>query len=220
MNSVIVVEGRGDQSFIEGFLAEIGKSAVKPFPPKELKLGVWGNGIDNLLKVIPLLINKIRAQDINQAGILVDADFAGENGGFSLRRQQITEALAKEGYAIPLPEDNSAGELFFHPNELAPIGLFIMPNHKDDGMLEDILKNMVNKNPYIQVLQHAKNVVQALNPKLFNDPLHISKAEIGTFLAWQKRPPADVKICLTNKIFDANTPAAELLKKWIDTVFV
>jgi hypothetical protein len=212
----------GDKNFIEGFLAAIGKKSVESFPPKEL--GVRGNGVDNVCKAIPLLVNKILDGTYTNAGILVDADFAGttQHSGFILRRKQITDLLAKSGYVItPMPgSGDPPGERFFHPDGHAPIGLFIMPNHNDDGMLEDILKGMIDAVPYTVVFQHAKGVVQALENKLFDDRLHISKAEIGTFLAWQKRPPAEIKACISSKIFNVGTPAGNLLKRWLEDVFV
>lgn len=219
MNKLLLVEGLGDQSFVEGFLSVIGKPDITPFPPKQL--GGPSNGVSNVLKVIPLLINQILSGTTSEAGILVDADTTGVNGGFTLRRQEITSALQSAGYTIPaapLP-GTPPGELFTHPAGHASIGLFILPNHRDDGMLEDVLKNMVTSAPYSGLLQHATTVVGALTPKLFNDPLHRSKAEINTFLAWQNPPPAQVRACVTSQIFDATSPAATNLVHWLNMVF-
>lgn len=45
------------------------------------------------------------------------------------------------------------------------------------------------------------------------------KAEIGTFLAWQQRPPAYTGVCIDKDIFLATSPAANDFSQWINTVF-
>jgi hypothetical protein len=216
----ILVEGNGDKYFITGFLGKIGLGNVIACPPKQLD--AKSDGIDNLMKIIPLLINKIKELEVSKAAIMIDADYAGHgNGGFHARRQQITDRLALEGYIIDAydPKTPQAGEIFTHPGGLAQVGLFIMPNHKDDGMLEDMLKNMVTDAPYADVMKHAISTVDALPNKLFDTTLHTSKAEIGTFMAWQRKPPAHAGASVRDNIFDVNATACAGLTAWLNAVF-
>lgn len=219
MSEVILVEGLGDVDFLSGFLRKIGKQNVSPFPPKPL--GATGNGVSHVISTIPLLINKILAGEITKAAIVVDADYAGVNGGFLARRTEIATRLVAAGYIVPpVPVIGvPPGEIFVHPAGHASIGLFIFPNHKDDGMLEDLLKAMVADPQYAAVLQHAITVVNDPPAKFFNPVLHTAKAEIGTFLAWQQRPPAYTGVCIDKDIFLATSPAANDFSQWINTVF-
>jgi hypothetical protein len=219
MSEVILVEGVGDADFVIGFLAKVGKTGVGAFPPKPL--GGSGNGVGNVISIIPLLINKILTGDFTKAAIVVDADYTGINGGFVARRAEIVNKLSDAGYVVPpMPATGSPpGEIFIHPSGQAPIGLFIMPNHHDDGMLEDLLKQMVVDAPCSALLQHAVNVVSAPPAKFFNLAIHSSKAEIATFLAWQKRPPAHVNVCVEQDIFLATSPAANDFLQWVNRVF-
>ncbi len=218
----IVVEGAGDKSFIQGFLRKIGKPDVKPYPPKEI--GGTGNGVSNVIKYIDLLISKIEAGEVSEAAILVDADYPESNGGFAARRGEITNKLALTGYVIPpwTSNENPAGEIF-HPkseiNNLIPIGLFIMPNHHADGMLEDLLKSMITSEQQSRLLQHAVASTDTLPNKLFNTHLHLSKAEIGSFLAWQKEPSAPIGKAIKEDIFSVDAPGCARLKDWLDLVF-
>lgn len=218
-NELILVEGTGDQDFIGGLLKEIGKTGVEPFPPRQL--GGPSNGINNVIKMIPVLMNLILDGTTTKAAILIDADYTGHNGGFAARRKQVTDLLAIEGYVIPvIPTVNAdIGEVFNHPDGRTAIGLFILPNHKDDGMLEDMLAGMVTDEPYRGLLNHAKAVVNSLPITLFNLILHTSKAEVGTFMAWQKKPPAHAGACVRDSIFNANAPASADLLNWIHRVF-
>jgi hypothetical protein len=219
MSKVILVEGLGDADFITNFTRAIGKGDIEPFPPKNL--GRNGNGISNVIAAIPLLLNKILAGDITKAAIVVDADYTGINGGFSVRRTQVAAHLSAAGYMIPVSPTPGAppGEIFTHPDGRAPVGLYILPNHNNDGMMEDLLKQMVLNSPYDAVLQHAIATVGALPTKLYNPTLHTAKAEVGTFLAWQDKPPAFVGGCVQQGIFQANAPAAQDFLNWINLVF-
>jgi hypothetical protein len=216
MSGGILVEGPGDEDFIKGFLKKIGKQDVEVFPPKHL--GGSGNGINNVLGFIPVLINQLRTGIIDKAAIVVDADYTGINGGFSIRRKQITDLLAVDGYAIPVnpPAQAGRGEIFFNSLGQEPIGLFILPDHQNDGMLENFLKTLVVDSPYTAVLEHATATVGALPNVLFNQQLHTAKAEIGTFLAWQRRPPSYASICLLDNIFDASAASAQDFVSWVN----
>jgi hypothetical protein len=220
MNQFILTEGLGDKDFIIGLLKKIGKAHVDCFPPKDI--GGPSNGIDNVVKVIPLVINKIVAGEASSVAILIDADYTGiENGGFTSRRKQVTDILANNGYVIPplTPTTISAGEVFNHPKYSAPIGLFIMPNHKDDGMLEDLLKQLVTQSPHVEILSHAITAVKTLPSTLFNQILHTSKAEVNAFLSWQRKPPARSSACIEHSIFDASSPAISGLIGWVNSIF-
>lgn len=219
MSEVILVEGLGDVDFIDGFMKKIGKAHVTSFPPKPL--GGAGNGVSNVISIIPLLINKIIAGDFTKAAIVVDADYTGVNGGFLARRNEIRAKLISSGYSVPQsPLAGAApGEIFTHPNGHAPIGLFIFPDHQSDGMLEDLLKKMVIDPNQSALMQHAMTVVGNPPAKFFNTQLHTSKAQIGTFLAWQQRPPAFTNVCLSQDIFDVSAPAVTDFLAWINRVF-
>lgn len=216
MSGGMLVEGPGDADFIIGFLKKIGKHNVAVFPPKHL--GGSGNGINNVLAFIPVLINQLRTGVIDKAAIVVDADYTGINGGFLFRRKQITDVLAANGYVIPMnsPAHRGCGEVFFSSGGQEPIGLFIMPDHQSDGMLENFLKTLVVNPPYSAVLEHASVTVGALPNVLFDQRLHTAKAEIGTFLAWQRRPPSYVSACLLDNIFDTSAAGAQDFVKWMN----
>lgn len=217
MKNNILSEGMGDQDFVIKLLAKIQKSGIECFPPKAL--GSTGNGVPNVIRMIPVLVNKILSNDISKAAIIVDADYTGINGGFTLRRQQVTTELAKFGFVIhPFDPSKPPGEIFYHPT-LEPMGLYIFPNHSDDGMLEDLLKKMVSEQKQVDLLSHAVQSVANLPHKLFNTTLHTSKAEIGAFLSWQHKPPAYTGVCVDEDIFDANAPSCAPFIQWLNSVF-
>lgn len=143
---VIQVEGKGGKEFSLGLLAKLGKKGVRPTPPNESS--TLGNGGDNVIKYIPQLIAAIEADEVTHAAIVVDADHTTNNGGFAARRHQIAEVLASSGFVNLEQNGTAAGEIFTHPTNPAAIGLFILPNHQDDGMLEDLLKEMVVHHPW------------------------------------------------------------------------
>jgi hypothetical protein len=64
-----------------------------------------------------------------------------------------------------------------------------MPTHKGDGMLEDFIKQAIGPGQPQKLLEQAIGCVDQLPKelKLFSD-FHQTKAEIYTWLAWQKPP--------------------------------
>ena len=83
----LLVEGYTDTLFVKGVLSVIGVPGVSITPPKEM--GANGNGISNVMRLLPAMLAKIQSGDFDRFGILVDADYAGVNGGFVQRRQEI-----------------------------------------------------------------------------------------------------------------------------------
>ncbi len=61
-----------------------------------------------------------------------------------------------------------------------------MPNNCAEGMLEDWIKESVEESETL-LLDHAINTTNNLPNKKFKS-IHSSKAEVATWMAWQKMP--------------------------------
>ena len=215
MSIAILVEGPGDQDFINSLLKKLGINNVTSFPPS--RLSGLGNGISNVIKNIPVLVRELSAGTYASAGILVDADYAGINGGFVSRRQEITDELLANGYSI----DGSfagIGDRFLDGASSLPIGLYVLPDHSNDGMLEDLIKTMVTSTDQVSLLSQACIAVSGVTPKLFRTDIHQSKAEVNTFLAWQKKPPAYFGTLVEENHLDETVPSCGEIIRWINSL--
>jgi hypothetical protein len=212
----LLVEGWGDKEFFSAYcqLLEITNVAITP---KNINANK-GDGCSNLVASLPILLGKIQAGDVDRLGIILDADYPPDNnGGFVNRRTLIATELKAFGYVIPRTCNHAKGEIFDHPNGLPNIGLWIMPNHKNDGMLEDFIKNLISDVTQIGLLNHASNSISKLPTTLFNTELHLTKAEVSTWRAWQKRPGNDLQYALRNGLLDRSK--ATNFEKWLIRVF-
>lgn len=214
---MLLVEGEGDQEFFKSYCELLHISVVDVFPPKNINPST-GNGWSNLVSNLPMLLNKIKAGDIDKLGIVLDADYPPDNnGGFSKRRQLVTDELIKFGYNVPMPPKKNSGEIFEHPDGLPSVGLWIMPNHQSDGMLEGFIENMVSDATQISLLNHAEQSINTLPTTLFDKKLHQTKAKVFTWRAWQKRPGIPLNKALLDGLLD-RTKAGNF-EDWLIRVF-
>jgi hypothetical protein len=191
---IIVVEGEADRQVIECLCEVIGISPeIKMFTPKDLtklQLAELDTGISKpadtktgIYNILKSLLKQLENGDLENLAIVVDADQTGSNlGGFNETLKQIQQRL------IPYQlTDSTNGLIFTHPHGGSPIGVWIMPNNQDDGMIESWLAHCIHhhENP---LFQKAKNNTpqQTEQPKFGEH--HRTKAEVATWLAWQKKP--------------------------------
>lgn len=213
----LLVEGYTDTLFVRGVLKIAGISDVTITPPKEL--GASGDGISNVIKLIPAMLAKIQSNDFDCFGVLVDADYAGVNGGFIQRRQEIENFLFPIGYAR-LPPDPLCpfGDQYSHPS-LTAIHLGIFPDHATDGMVEHLLSASVSVGQQSILYSYVQTCLAGLPAILYKPALHSKKAEISTLMAWQASPGMDTGIAMKTGVFDTTQPGFDNFLKWLRKVF-
>jgi hypothetical protein len=164
-----LVEGSCDMVFLERFYRLLNIQGVSIQLPGDCNVAnIKGGGVSKIPKVLPELLQDIEDGNLQKLAVVADADHAGISGGFSERWHQLTAPLAEAGYDItPLPTEEYKGSLFEHQEGLPPVGLWIMPNHKDDGMLEDLIIQTVCEGQQSVLLDKAEKGLNELPVKLF-----------------------------------------------------
>ncbi|MEQ1662542.1 MAG: DUF3226 domain-containing protein [Thiobacillus sp.] len=222
---VLLVEGTDDRDFFNAALKQTGLQNVRiePKTPRDSSDKIKRNGVDNLLTALELQINKLFEADGPEAlGVVLDADHkTGDPScdfGFSVRRNQVVTILARHGWQ-PALSGLSMGEIFQNSNGLPLIGLWVMPDHQNDGMLEDFVTLLVKGLDQQTLLAHAQHTVSHLPTKLFNPALHTTKANIATWRAWQKPPGTSLSNLIGHGALDLSlSPAAEFID-WLKATF-
>lgn len=215
--SELLVEGNDDQTFFSAHLNLIGIANVNIRAPKSLDANT-GDGWPNLVKNLPILLQQIKAGDVDKFGIVLDADYLPDNnGGFVKRFQLVSEELTKFGYITPSKPNHNLGEIFIHPDGLPSVGLWIMPDHQSDGMLEGFVESMVSDATQISLLNHAEQSIKSLPATLFNPKLHLTKAKVFTWRAWQKSPGISLSRALKDSILDRSKSVN--FENWLKQVF-
>lgn len=223
-NRILFVEGADDQHTIwaicehfkteETFVVEIpdrtGKINRKAKPTE---LG----GIDNVLKAARLSLIA-GSSAIERIGIVIDAD---EN--LNARWQSVLSILEKAGFK-DLPDLPDSAGTIIKQEFLPTFGVWIMPDNKINGMLEDFLEFLVpdkEKNPiWTKAVKCSREVLEEIEQdKRFGD-IHLSKAQIHTYLAWQKECGKPFGLSITAKYLQTDNPNCEEFVEWLKRLFV
>ena len=185
-------------------------------PPKDL--GGTHNtkgGVINHLK--NALLPQLADGTMTHIAAIVDADYAAHGGGYTNTMDRLSEALAPFGFTLEPEQVENSGLCFKNADGLADFGLWIMPRSQHEGMLEDWVKSCVDENEQA-LFEHATNAVQQLAAPKF--PTHkISKAEVATWLAWQKEPGHGLYHLITESLLNRQSPLFVELEQWLEKVF-
>jgi hypothetical protein len=229
-DAILLVEGRCDVFFLENLRRLLDIQGISIKPPGGCNIqNIKGGGVSKIPTALPKLLRRLESGSLKKLGVVADADHTGINdGGFSERWSQLTYPLEEVGYAISSPPTQIyKGSLFEHPEGLPPVGLWLMPNHKDDGMLEDLVKQTVCDGQQRDLLDKAENCLNELPVKLFEPEgrqHRRAKAIVYTWLAWQEKPGQDLMSTINPKESEKNlinlqSDEITAFKYWLKRVF-
>ena len=215
---VLLVEGPSDVDFFARLVRQLeGKRPIEVRPPRDYDRK---NTVTVIPGLLPDLVKQLGTGQIAQLGIVADADHHS-GGGASARWDAIAEPLRAGGYHVPskLPKRPNLGSMFKHPDGLPPVGVWLMPDHQSNGMLEDlILRAAADAVPQPDLLRHARGAINDLPSRLFG-ATHTSKALVYTWLAWQRRPGLGLSVALDADLLDRDREPLKGLVAWLGQVF-
>ncbi len=218
--NILLVEGASDQKFFNQLLAGFSSQVeIEPKIPRDVDARIFRNGLQPLYLQLKLQVDLLIRGQISRLGVIVDADHSTQElNGFNNRRDQLTSILRGKGFIITdTPNQKNNGEIFTHPSG-AEIGIWIMPNHFSDGMIEDLFISATQPSQN-GLLNHAKTAIGNLGElKAFADH-HDSKAHLSTWLAWQKEPGISPSYAYHQGLFEKDHPNFIALITWLKKVF-
>jgi len=143
-------------------------------------------------------------------GIVLDADV-----NLSGRWESIRAKLSKHGYDFtdaPVKEGS-----VLNCEGMPNLGVWIMPNNQDVGMLEDFCATLIVP-AHLGVAKEAVRNVENMDVSSFKS-VHRSKADIHTYLAWQDEPGRPLGQSITSKVLNAETETATVFMAWLNKLF-
>lgn len=204
--NILLVEGKDDEHVIYAIRDSYGvdKDSFK-IQDKQ--------GIDNLFEGFE--VNLIEGSDANKCiGIVIDADT-----NLNSRWQKTVSVLTKAGYQEILPAPDKDGTIIkedFKPK----VGVWIMPDNQIRGMLEDFLSFLVpEKDKVWEKAVECSAEVLEMEEETFSE-IHLSKAQIHAYLAWQKEPGKPFGTSITAKYLQADNPQCEKFVEWLKRLFI
>jgi hypothetical protein len=197
----LLVEGNDDQHVVWAI--------CKQFQIKQTFDVIDLEGIDNLME--DLLVRPKQA-DISRLDIVLDADTDSRG-----RWQQVQDKLTKFGYQLP-DSPNSLGTIVA-AKEMPQVGVWLMPNNQDPGMIEDFIRFLVPAGD--ERLALAEETIDALEARSLQQyiPNHRAKALIHTWLAWQKNPGTPLGQAITKRYLTTDTALCQQFATWLNRLF-
>lgn len=169
------------------------------------------NGVDELLK--PGAIGaEVRASGLQALGVVIDA-----NGDAARRWNQIKSRIDDEFPS--LPENVPRNGLEVVHSEGPRFGIWIMPDNRFSGTLEDFLVQLIPSESQ-NLYELAQNCVATAkrNGASFKDS-HQTKAEIHTWLSWQDEPGKQLHEAVHHRVLDPERPESGPFVAWFRKLF-
>lgn len=208
----LLVEGRDDQWSIIALVSRHGLSFEDSSMPRVAAAGDESEtddagGVSRLLATI-----SGAAKNYPHVGIVLDADL-----DLPARWQAVGDRLREVGIEVPA-EIPPEGLIVRGVLADYRLGVWIMPDNRSPGMLEDFLSRLVPQDDPTWDLACESTVrAQALGAPL--SPLHRSKGELHTWLAWRAQPGRPFGTALTAHYLQSDTPEALAFLKWFRDLF-
>ena len=170
-------------------------------------------GVDSLLVAIPLQI-KLSKEKGDVVGIVIDADDSPD-----ARWQSLRDIFVNAGYPNVPRRPDPDGTILESPEGtfLPRAGVWIMPDNKTPGILEDFLRFLVPERQSA-LFAHAERSVATVPERRFSEN-DTPKALIHTWLAWQKDPGKPYGTAIASKFMDSRLPQARALAGWLRRLF-
>ena len=203
--NILLVEGTDDEHVLRHICGGHGIPA-----PDEVKRS---GGADRLLKYIPTQLNLSRGED-DVVGVVMDAD-----ADLGARWQSLRDIFARAGYPNVPNRPDPNGTILDEPSGtfLPRAGVWLMPDNKTPGILEDFLRFLV-PDRQSALFAHAERSVATVPERLFSEN-DAPKAVIHTWLAWQEEPGRPYGTAITARFLDSELPQARPLADWLGRLF-
>lgn len=163
-----------------------------------------------ILKRLNALI--IQPDPPKAVGVMIDAD----NPDVAGRWQQIQQKIKSHNYIFPKMPDPDGTILCDNPGKPV-LGIWLMPNNQDPGMLEDFLIKLADQNAVSAALQCVE-MAKSKGVTTFKDA-HFSKSLIHTYLAWQDEPGKPFGQSITAHALKPDTEIANIFVEWLKELF-
>ena len=213
---ILLVEGKADEAFYKEVcrIRELNID-VKVAPPREL--GGAFNSKGGVLDLLPALLNQLPDGRVERLGVIVDADYKSSNGlGYEETFARIATLFGQYGFAHA-KDSNSSGAIFKSADNLPDIGLWVMPDNQGEGMLEDWIKKVII-NTEDELMSAAVAATQSVVQKKFKS-IHVAKAEIATWLAWQEKPGNGLEYTVKMGLLDLNAQHFSAFSNWLQEIY-
>ncbi len=196
---LLIVEGKDECNFFEALLKHEHVNGVQV-----ISVG----GKDKFKTELPNLVNGDGFSEVDILGFIRDAEENQAQSAFS----SICSTLKKNN----LPAPKSINQVIIQQN--IRIGVFIMPNNVDEGMLEDLCLQSINRNPLYRCVD--KYFECCLSQISENKKINIAKAKVQAYLATQNSLVSSLGLAAKKGYWDLEDSCFVDIKKFLHNLFM
>lgn len=192
---MLAVEGKDECYFFEALLDDMGITECQIYDIK---------GKDNFKAKIPALV---KTSDLDFEIVKVFAIIRDADGDHLGAFESISSIVKRTGLKEPLKVGT-----FSDGNP--KVGIFIMPGHSENGMLEDLCLQTVKNQPVMKHVDHYIDCVQ----KIEDGPKIIAKAKAQVYLASKPVTVYSTGLGAKKKYWDFTSDALVRLKEFLENM--
>jgi hypothetical protein len=198
-----------------------GKYAGHVIRGRDAREGEEGGGDTKLLDSIPA---RLDASGLERLAVVIDADYEKNGKGVQSRWDSIRGQLAAEGYESLPKSPNTNGTVCnlpaVHGRKPICFGVWIMPNNRSEGMLEDFVAGLIHEDD--DMLPIVDNFLGSISDekRRFKE-IHRAKARVHTWLAVSEKPGRPMGQAIkADRQLDANHPAVQPFLDWVQQALI
>jgi hypothetical protein len=186
--------------------------------PSPSEAPVWieqYEGYSNLLRS-DVIKSEMGTSGLQALGIMIDAD---ENAVD--RWEEVRRACLPVIPNLPenLPESGLIYKTMDADEKVIRFGVWMMPNNISPGMLETFLGLMIPESSE-RLWEYAQAATtEAKNRGALFSPSHTDKANLYTWLAWQRPPGEPFPYALKDKILEPTRADVQTFVTWFKTLY-
>jgi len=219
LDKMLLVEGIADKGLFEQICIFLGLEKDIIFLPKDLT--TYRNTKEGVFHTLPHILQQRGGDKDLKLAVIIDADYIRHGKGYSKALERFKQEIEEYGYHLKNGDDE-IGLIFENEEGFSDLGLWIMPNNQDEGMLEDWIKCCISKEEY-DLFQQASDTVKNLSNQRFSEHSR-TKAEVATWLAWQKKPGEGLYATMIEnkegeRLLDIQHPLFQALARWLEHIF-
>ncbi|MCC6131986.1 MAG: hypothetical protein IT186_18850 [Acidobacteria bacterium] len=201
---ILLVEGQDDEHVFKHLMGRRQLGKLDEFRGK--------NGKHALLSILPVALKE---SDVASLGVVLDADTDLQGTWKAVRN-----GLQDSGYFNVPVEPEAGGTVILPPHDtlLPRVGVWLMPDNKTLGILEDFLRFLVPAGtPLFERVEESVNGIPQEERRFAEKDK--PKAVIHTWLAWQEDPGKPLGTAITFRYLDTSVPEADVLVTWLRRLF-
>lgn len=215
---ILLVEGEADKGLFKPICKKLNLDAtVNVSIPRDINPDGF-NTKGGVFSQLEILLNQLDDGTITNIAAVVDADYIEHGSGREKTIEQAKKTLEPFGFRIRVDSTKGEGIYFDHDDGLPTVGIWIMVNAtKNEGMLEDWIKACIVKEEDPLYLK-AYNAVDSIESPKFSEHSKV-KAEVATWLAWQKKPGHGFYYLINNDLLNEEKEEYVMMCRWLKNVF-